>query len=64
MSLIGKIFEHEGARYQILSESENLLLASSYGEDCGITETIFVSKKDAKVIARKAYVDKKDRQKM
>lgn len=64
MSLIGKIVEHEGLRYQILTETGNLLLASLYGEDCGIAETIFVSKKDAKIIARKTYVEKKDKQKM
>ena len=52
-TLIGKVVQHEGSLYQILSEGETILMAHSYDENCFIKETIMVSKSTGKVVARK-----------
>lgn len=57
-NLIGKIVSHEGKIYQILKENKNLLFASSYGDDCGIEETILVSKSSGDIIAKKSVYSK------
>lgn len=57
-NLVGKTVQHEGKLYQILSEKGTLLLASSYGDDCGIEETILVSKNSGSVIAKKSIYSK------
>ena len=59
--LIGKIVRHEGKIYQILSLSSGLLIASSYGSDNGIEETIFVSKNKGNVIAKKSIYRKEEK---
>ena len=53
-SLVGQIVNHEGKAYQILTDKGTILLASSYGIDCGIEETIFVSRQSGSVIAKKS----------
>jgi len=57
-NLVGKTVQHEGKLYQILSEKGTLLLAYSYGNDCGIEETILVSKISGNVIAKKYIYSK------
>ena len=59
--LIGKIVQHEGKIYQILSLSSGLLIASSYGADNGIEETIFVSKSKGNVVAKKSFYRRKQK---
>lgn len=59
MSLIGKVVEHEGRRYQIISEKKSILLAHSYGDNCGIEETVFISKDKLKIVATKTEVKEK-----
>lgn len=49
---IGQVVQHDGKIYQILKISESVVTAYSYGENCEISETIFVSKKSGNVIAR------------
>ena len=51
---IGQIYTHEGRRYQIMQVKPTLVVAHSYGDDCGIDKTIYVSKSTGKVIATKA----------
>jgi hypothetical protein len=59
--LIGKIVQHKGKIYQILSLSSGLLIASSYGADNGIEETIFVSRNKGNVVAKKSLYRKKQK---
>jgi carbonic anhydrase len=56
--LIGKIVQHKGKIYQI---SSGLLIASSYGADNGIEETIFVSRNKGNVVAKKSLYRKKQK---
>ena len=51
---IGKIYNHEGRRYQIMQIKPNLVVAHSYGSDCAIDTVIYVSRTTGKVIATKA----------
>jgi hypothetical protein len=57
-TLIGKVVQHEGKIYQILSLSSGLLIAYSYGSDNGIEEIIFVSRNKGNVIAKKSSYKK------
>ena len=50
---IGQIYTHEGRRYQIMQVNPTLIVAHSYGDDCGIDTVIYVSKTSGKVIATK-----------
>mgnify|MGYP003652268502 FL=1 len=56
--LIGKIIEHEGKIYQVLSVKNALATAHSYGNDCGIAETILISIEKGRVVAQKAIHSK------
>lgn len=60
-SLIGQIVHHEGKIYQILSDGPTMLTAHSYGDNCDIDTTIFVSKKTGKVLAIKNETKKERR---
>ena len=57
-SLIGKIVEHDGKIYQILSDRANLLYAHSYGDNCGIKETVLISKENLKIVATSSVVER------
>jgi len=59
MSLIGKVVEHDGRRYQIISEKNTMLLAHSYGDNCGIEETVFISKEKLNIVATKTEIKEK-----
>jgi hypothetical protein len=58
-NLIGKIVEHEGKIYQILSDRPSILLGYSYGDNCGITETVLIAKESLKIIAIKSTTVRK-----
>jgi len=52
--IIGKVVRHEGNLYQILSVTDNIVFAHSYGKDHGINETVLISKSTMKIIAKKS----------
>jgi hypothetical protein len=58
-SSIGQIISHEGKLYQILSLNKGLIFAHSYGDDCGIEETIMFSSLTGKPVATKSSYKRK-----
>jgi len=56
---IGQVYSHEGKRYQIMQINPTIVIAHSYGNDCGLDTVIYVSRSTGKVIATKARSGRK-----
>lgn len=56
---IGQIYSHEGKRFQIMSIKDNLVIAHSYGDDCGVETSIYLCKKSARVIATRSKLGRR-----